>query len=301
MYATRRGEALAGDALDLLPAVAAGSVQAVITSPPFALTRQKSYGNPDEADYTDWFAPFAGEFRRVLAGDGSLVVEVGPAWRPGAPVRSLYQFDLLASLVRDHGFFFAQDFYWHNPAALPAPAEWVTVRRVRAKQSVSVIWWLSPAPNPKASNRNVLKPYSGSQMALFASGVSEATRPSGHEIGAGFAEDNGGAIPPNLLAVSNTRSSDPYFDYCRSRGLPVHPARFPREIPEFFIKMLTDPGDLVLDPFAGSNTTGAAAEAAGRRWLAFESDADYLEGSMGRFGALARRTGAAPAADSGQP
>ena len=103
-------------------------------------------------------------------------------------------------------------------------------------------------------------------------------------ISNGFGKDNGGAIPPNLIEVANTASNDSYGRYCKENGIRKHPARFPREVPEFFIKFLTEPGQLVLDPFAGSNMTGAVAEELGRRWVACEENAHYLVGSLGRFG-----------------
>ena len=81
-------------------------------------------------------------------------------------------------------------------------------------------------------------------------------RPSGHDIGKGFAKDNGGAIPPNLLQISNSESNGQYLSGCKAVGIKGHPARFPAKLPEFFIRMLTEPGDLVVDIFGGSNTTG---------------------------------------------
>ncbi len=108
-------------------------------------------------------------------------------------------------------------------------------------------------------------------------------RPSGHDIGRGFAKDNGGAIPPNLLSFPNTESNGAYMDACKLVGIETHPARFPAKLPEFFIRMLTEPGDTVLDIFAGSNTTGQVAEAEGRHWIAFEERRDYTAASAFRF------------------
>jgi site-specific DNA-methyltransferase (cytosine-N4-specific) len=108
-------------------------------------------------------------------------------------------------------------------------------------------------------------------------------RPSGHDIGKGFGKDNGGAIPANLLSFPNSESNGQYLRGCKSLGLKGHPARFPAKLPEFFVKFLTDPGDLVVDIFAGSNTTGQVAESLDRRWLAFELDAEYVAASVFRF------------------
>lgn len=259
-------------------------MQLLLMSPPFALNRKKSYGNKHQDEYIEWFKPFAVEFQRVLRDDGSLVIDIGGTWIPGSPTRSIYQFELLVMLVKELGFHLAEEFYWYNKAKLPTPAQWVTIERIRVKDAVNPVWWLGKTERPKASNRRVLKPYGPDQLRLIATGeYNRGRRPSGHKISDKFGTDNGGAIPPNLIEVANTRSFDPYQNYCRKIGVKAHPARFPREVPEFFVKFLSEPDDLVLDPFGGSNVTGAVAEANGRRWKTFEIDFEYLEGSIGRF------------------
>lgn len=98
-----------------------------------------------------------------------------------------------------------------------------------------------------------------------------------------FLTNNGGAIPSNVIIASNTTSNDNYIKYCKENNYTIHPARMPKEIPLFFIKMLTDENDLVLDPFAGSNTTGYVAELLKRRWVSIEIDPSFVRSSMGRF------------------
>jgi site-specific DNA-methyltransferase (cytosine-N4-specific) len=254
-----------------------------MTSPPSGLVRKKSYGNEDADCYLEWFRPFAEGFRRVLKPSGSLVIDIGGSWNPGTPTRSLYHFELLVMLCRQYGFHLCQEHYWWNPAKLPTPAEWVNMRRVRVKDAVNTIWWLSPKPWPKANNRRVLAPYSDSMLDLLEKGYQPKLRPSGHDISDKFGKDNGGSVPPNLLALANTESNGPYQDYCREKNLPIHPARYPAALPEYFIRFLTDPGDLVLDPFAGSCTTGEVGEYTKRRWICGETSSIYLEGALARF------------------
>jgi site-specific DNA-methyltransferase (cytosine-N4-specific) len=280
-YTTPLGRAYHGDALDVLRQLPADSVALVMTSPPFALRRQKAYGNVAAAEYVEWFWPFAREIHRILRPDGSFVLDLGGAWNPGSGTRSLYQYQLVLRLCEV--FHLAQEFYWYNPSRLPTPAEWVTIRRTRVKDAVNMLWWLSKTSEPQADNRRVLKPYSRSMRRLLRDGYEVALRPSQHEIGPHFRRDNGGAIPPNLLEIANTRSNDDYLRRCRAAGLPIHPARFPPAVPEFFVRFLTQPGQLVLDPFAGSNVTGQVAQALERRWIAVEVRADYVAGSMLRF------------------
>ena len=280
-YTTSLGECFAGDALEVLRKLPSNSVALVLTSPPFALRRRKAYGNVEPSQYLEWFWPFAIEIHRLLTDEGSFVFELGGAWVRGRGTRSLYQYELLLRLCEL--FHLAQEFYWYNPSKMPTPAEWVTIRRTRVKDAVNQIWWLSKTDSPNADNRRVLRPYSRSMRRLLRDGYQTAKRPSQHDIGPHFRRDNGGAIPPNLLQVPNTRSSDEYFRRCRAAGLPIHPARFPAPVPEFFIQFLTEPGQLVLDPFAGSNMTGHVAEQLQRRWLSIEINSDYVAGSRLRF------------------
>lgn len=282
-FNTKRGKIMLGDSLDVLRDMKDGSVDLIMTSPPFGLVRKKEYGNVDADEYIDWFRSFAKEFYRILNDRGSAVIDIGGVWNQGVPTRHLYHFKLLIMMCEEFGFHLAQDFYWWNPSKLPTPAEWVTVRRVRVKDAINTVWWLSKTPWPKASNRRVLQPYSPSMRDLLERGYKAKKRPSGHDISKKFSIDNGAAIPPNLIAVPNTESNSFYLRYCQERDLPCHPARYPADLPEYFIRMLTDPGDLVLDPFAGSCVTGEVAERLERRWICVELIEDYLRGALGRF------------------
>lgn len=280
-YTTARGRAYQADALDLLRTLPTNSVPLVFTSPPFALRRQKAYGNVSADEYVEWFWPFAKEIYRVLRPDGSFVFDLSGAWNRGSGTRSMFPYELILRLTKI--FHLAQEFYWYNPSRLPTPAEWVTIQRTRVKDAVNTLWWLSKTTTPQADNRRVLKPYSKSMNRLLRDGYDAAERPSQHKISTHFQRDNGGAIPPNLLIVPNTRSQDSYIRRCRAAGLPVHPARFPAAVPEFFVRFLTQKNQLVVDPFAGSNVTGFVAESLERNWVSVEINADYVEGSRLRF------------------
>lgn len=282
-HKTRHGEIYLGDSLDVLADIQPDSIDLIMTSPPFGLVRKKEYGNADAHEYLDWFKPFADQFRRILKQSGSLVIDIGGAWISGQPTRSLYHFKLLLMLCEEFDFLLAQEFYWWNPSKLPSPAEWVNVRRIRVKDAVNTVWWLSLSPWPKASNRRVLQPYSQSMKDLLKNGYKTKKRPSGHDISENFAVDNGASIPPNLIAIPNTESNSSYLRYCQTKGIKAHPARFPSALPEYFIRMLTDQGDLVLDPFGGSCVTGEVAERLKRKWICSEIVEEYLVGALGRF------------------
>lgn len=286
LYRTPFGRAVVANAEEYLRAMPANSVDLAITSPPFPLLREKAYGNLDQERYVDWLVSFGPLVRRVLKETGSLVIDLGGAYQRGVPVRSLHNFRVLLRLCDECGFFLAEEFFWHNPAKLPSPIEWVNKRKIRAKDSVNTVWWLSKSPAPKADVRKVLTPYSPRMRKLLENPTKffqPKGRPSGHDISMEFGTDNGGAIPSNLLQYANTESNSLYLRLCKQWGLKPHPARFPQAIPDFFIRFLTDEGDVVLDFFAGSNTTGFSAEQLGRRWVAVELDREYVVASALRF------------------
>lgn len=292
-YQTSYGSAYLGDSRELLAKLPDSSINLVFTSPPYALHFKKEYGNVSKADYVSWFLEFAKEIHRVLTDDGSFVLNIGGSYNPKTPTRSLYHFKLMIALVEEIGFHLAQECFWYNPAKMPVPAEWVTVRRVRVKDSVEYVWWFSKTPHPKADNRKVLRPYSADMLRLAKKGVKTAVRPSGHNIKSSFDKiHNGGSIPANviedqvpvdMLVLGNNAANDSYTKRCKEAGIKIHPARFPAALPEFFIKLLTNEGDVIVDPFAGSNTTGSVAERLERRWIAMELVEEYLKASKFRF------------------
>jgi len=286
VYHTTRGAQVAGDSRLLLEQLPDDSVDAIITSPPFALLRKKGYGNQDQHAYVQWLCEFGSAARRVLKPTGSLVIDLGGAYQTGAPTRSLYNYRVPIAFCDELGFFLAQDFYWYNPSKLPSPIEWVNKRKIRAKDSVNVLWWFSKTAYPKADVRRVLVPYSDRMLQLLKDPelyYVPKGRPSEHTISRAFHTNNGGAIPSNLLQIPNTESNSFYLKSCKALGVKPHPARFPSDLPRFFIRLLTEPDDLVLDIFSGSNTTGAVAEVERRNWLAFELERDYACLSALRF------------------
>lgn len=283
---TNYGSMYRGDSLGLIPQLEDNSIDLVMTSPPFALQREKEYGNKDQDEYVDWLMEFARLLYPKLKDTGSFVVDLGGAYRKGEPVRSLYNYRVLIRFCDELEYKLSEEFFWYNPAKLPSPIEWVNKRKIRVKDAVNTVWWFSKTAFPKSDITKVLTPYSDRMNKLIMDAEKYYTpkeRPSGHDISAGFARDNGGAIPPNLLQIPNTESSSLYLRLCKDLGIKGHPARFPAKLPEFFIKMLTEPGDTVLDVFGGSNTTGSVAEALRRKWITFEESLEYVANSALRF------------------
>lgn len=285
-YLTDKGRAFCGDSLSILPLIKNNSIDLAITSPPFALQREKEYGNKSQEEYVDWLMQFTKIIYNKLTESGSFVLDMGGAYMKGAPVRSLYNYRTLIKLCDEIGFFLAEEFFWFNPSKLPSPIEWVNKKKIRVKDSVNTVWWLSKTKHPKADVRKVLTPYSERMLKLLEDPekyYKPKNRPSGHSISNGFAKNNGGAIPSNLLSFPNSESNSQYLRGCNLLKIKAHPARFPAKLPEFFIKLLTDTNDIVLDFFAGSNTTGMVAEELDRRWVAIDERVDYIASSVFRF------------------
>jgi site-specific DNA-methyltransferase (cytosine-N4-specific) len=280
-------------------------IQLILTSPPFPLNNKKKYGNLSGNEYLNWFGSLAELFSSILTPTGSIVVEMGNAWEPSRPVQSLLTFNSLLAFVNNPkaDLRLCQEFICYNPARLPSPAQWVTINRIRAIDSFTHVWWMSNSDMPKADNRRILRPYSKSMKKLLETQkFNSGKRPSQHIISKkSFLTDNKGSIshnvlelesiaeevesrlPYSMLRISNTKSNDHFTKICKERNIIIHPARMPIELASFFIDFLTDEGDIVLDPFGGSNTTGFCAEQTKRQWISIEANAEYGEQSKIRF------------------
>jgi len=275
-----------------------GKLNLILTSPPFPLNNKKKYGNLMGSAYIDWFSAYAPFLSRLLTPDGSIVIEIGNSWERERPVQSFFHLEALMNFTRnpEAGLRLCQEFVCYNPSRLPSPAQWVTVERIRTIDSYTHIWWLAKSDHPKADNRRVLRPYSKSMLQLLKKKkYNPGKRPSEHHISEqSFFQDHGGSImpnfldlksskegsesnrlPENVLRFSNTASNDFYTRACKDQGIKPHPARMNPGVAAFFIEFLTDPGDFVLDPFAGSNTTGFVAEKLDRRWISIDIKKEY--------------------------
>jgi len=286
-------------------------VQLILTSPPFPLNNKKKYGNLSGDEYLKWFSGLARLFSSVLTPTGSIVIEMGNAWEPNRPVQSLLTINSLLAFVNNSKtkLRLCQEFICYNPARLPSPAQWVTVNRIRAIDSFTHVWWIANSDKPKADNRKILRPYSKSMKNLLKTKkFNSGRRPSQHIISEkGFLKNHKGSIshnvlelehetdnieiryPYSMLRISNTKSNDFFTKTCKDREIIPHPARMPLELASFFINFLTDKGDIVLDPFGGSNTTGFCAERAKRKWISIDTDKEYGEQSKIRFEEFLKR------------
>lgn len=286
LWENDRGVVLWSTAEALEEKLDAQSINLVCTSPPYDLAgRAKEYDDHrSESEQVRWLAERCESWKRLLTPDGSVFLNLGDVWLPNSPTMSVYQERLILELVDRLGYHLIQRITWENPSKMPSPAEWVTVRRIRVNPSTESYWWLSPNPYPKADNRNVLVPYSEHMKKTLANGTNAGLRPSGHNVSEhAFQHDNGGAIPHALISASNTASNTKYLEACRAAGIKPHPARFPSALPEFAIKLTTDPGEVILDPFGGSLECAETAMRLGRRFITCDRSRHYLDGGILRF------------------
>jgi DNA modification methylase len=309
VYKSKKGKLIFGDSIRILSGEMGknlkGNINLIVTSPPFPLNNKKRYGNEKGDEYKKWFTDLAPIFAELLADDGSLVIEIGNTWEPERPVQSLLHLECLFGLVKHPtaNLRLIQEFICYNPSKLPSPAQWVTVNRLRTVDSYTHVWWLAKNDFPKADNTKVLRPYSKSMEKLLKKQkYNSGKRPSEHNISEkGFLTNHGGSIahnffeleqldsnrkvrlPHSVLSFSNTNSNDNFLKKCRENEIIPHPARMTGGLVNFFIEFLTSPGDLVLDPFSGSNTTGFCAEKLERNWLSFEIEKDYIKQAKIRF------------------
>lgn len=307
-HASHGGAYYVGDSVKLLNSKPfqqlTGKVQLLLTSPPFPLNKKKSYGNKHGEEYLKWFEGLGALFSNLISDDGSIVIEVGNSWEPKRPVQSLLALEALLAMTKapNADLRLVQQFICYNPSRLPSPATWVTVNRIRTVDSFTHVWWLAKSDYPKADNSRVLRPYSSAMRSLLKAGTyNGGKRPSEHNIStAGFLQDRGGAIAhnvfeleplqagravrlPNAFSFANNSSNNFFHKECKRQQIGLHPARMPLGLATFFIDFLSDAGDVVLDPFGGSNTTGYAAALAGRRWISIDACDAYVDQSIVRF------------------
>lgn len=260
-YTTKLGALIVDDCLNLLTRLPNNSVDLAITSPPY--DGQPKYGNGERYErdwYEDFFLKVTGEIHRVLKPHGSFVLNYRSKRHKGE--RGMVQYELVFWL-REQGFLFADDFVWGKPSPVPGRFNRYLKDAVEyCFQFAKTAEWqffpdqcLTPA-RWDIKDRERRKRLPQNHVRVNA--------PSGHgrnRVQAG----------PDMVRPSNLLYFEPEFGPNPTR----HPARFPIELPSFFINLLSKPGQLVFDPFGGTGTTALAAERLGRRWLVSELDSEY--------------------------
>lgn len=255
-----------GDGLDLMKGLPDRSINLIVTSPPYADARVHDYGGIKPEEYVDWFRPFAYEMLRVLSDDGSLILNIKERVVKGE--RSTYVYDVVR-MMREIGWLWTEEYIWHKTN--PAPGKWPN----RFRDGWEHIYHFTKRRKFKMRQDDVRVP-----IGEWASAPSEKRRASGREnsaTGSGVGMNRDRWQGKDLVYPSNVLRGPVEG---RNRG---HSAVYPVWLPEFFIKLFSDPGDVALDPFAGSGTTLLAAKRNGRSAIGFELLEKYREVAAGRL------------------
>lgn len=274
------GKYICGECLEKMKEMPDESIDFIFTSPPYA-DQIKDYGQkvvkvkPEK--YVEWFIPRAKEMYRILKPNGSFVLNIND--KLDGAYQSLYVFRLAIALCDEVGFHLVRDYIWYNPATPPNVFSRGTMGRT--KKSHEYCLWFSKSNEWTFNMDAIRKPYSGRMQELFAAGPQGGrdsnTRPSRHNFDLSHQwKDNGGADPGTVISISNTSSNDIFHKICKEYGIS-HPARFPEQLPEFFILAGTNEGDVVLDPFGGSGTTAIVAHRLKRDFVYIEINNDYCD------------------------
>jgi len=291
------GEYLWADAATAAGHLADRSVNLIFSSPPYPITAGRAYGRFSPDAVVRMILEGASHWHRALQDDGSLVLNLKDCWLPreetgGAPERSLYIERLLLALVDEAKFHLADKHYWRNSASAPT-TPFVTINKVRCGCDIESVLWLSKTRRPYADSREVMEPAKPSTIATYLAKARMQQRskvcPSGQnnifeeQITKAVKGETVLVLPRTVQTFANSDPQTKLTARLLEAGLPKHGARMPLALAKWWIKFLTRKDDLVYDPFAGSNTTGLAAEELGRRWLASDRSLAYALGSALRF------------------
>lgn len=260
-HRTQLGAFVPGDSRSVLAAIPDETFDLVITSPPY--DGQPKYGNGEKYErdwYSDVFMSIAAEVLRTLKPHGSFVLNYRS--KRSGDERGTLQYELVFWL-RSLGFLFCEDFVWGKPS--PPPGRFNRFLKDAIEYcfhfAKSRDWQFFPEHNLGPARWDARD---RERRRKYAHNYVRVTEPSGQgrrRVQAG----------PDLVRPSTLLTFEPEF----GPNPTNHPARFPLQLPTFFIKLLTRPGQLVFDPFAGTGTTGVAAEHLSRHWLAVELDPTY--------------------------
>jgi site-specific DNA-methyltransferase (adenine-specific)/site-specific DNA-methyltransferase (cytosine-N4-specific) len=262
----RGGPVLHGDCLDLIPTLVDGSISLVVTSPPYAEQRAGHYQSVTEEDYPDFTVQWMDAVRPKLTQDGSVLVIIRPHLRGGV----LSDYVLRTRLaVREAGWHECEELIWHKPDAPPLGS------KLRPRRAWESILWFSRSRQPyvdlKACGRESDRLGFNGAIRFAEDGISEKT--AWHPCVESFGKGRGIARISDVV-VANVAGNEPGLD---------HPAVFPLGLAEQLIKTFSQPGDLVLDCFAGSAQTLLAAKGCGRRYLGIEREERYVKIALGRL------------------
>jgi len=265
-------------------------ISLIVTSPPFPLQKPRAYGNPSQSEYVEWMVRSLEPVMNRLAPGACIALQISnDVFEPGSPTRSLYRERVVIALHDKLGLYKLDEIIWLNKSKPPGPVQWASIKRFQLNTAYEVVYVFTNDPSRcKADNRRVLEVHSRRHKALMAAGGEARTTCYGdgaYRLREGsYRVETEGKIPRNVLDIGH-RCADTLAvrRHADALGLPAHGAMMPTRLPDFLIRYLSEPGDLVLDLWSGSGKTGLAAERLGRRWLMFELILEYARTSAEMF------------------
>lgn len=288
-FSTKLGMCIWGSNLDVIQGLDE-PIHLYVSSPPFPLAKQRAYHNVPAKEWVEWIVRSIEPVAKRLASGGSICIQVSPdIFETGSPARSLYREKMVIAFKEELSLDLLDTVIWANPSKPPAPVQWASKARIQLNVGYEVVYvFTNNALCSFADNRRVLQPHSDRHKALMAAGGERRTTSYGdgaYRLRDGsYGQVTEGKIPRNVLTLghscADTRAAR---RHALELGLPAHGAMMPTALPDFLIRWLSRPGDLVLDSFSGSGKTGLAAERNGRRWLLMEQILQYARVSAEAF------------------
>jgi DNA modification methylase len=262
----------------------------VLTSPPYPLKQTRAYGNPPESVYVDWACRALEPLVKNLVRGGSICLNLSnDIFIPGLPARSMYLERLVLALHDRLGLSLVERFVWENRSKPPGPIQYASIQRTQLNVAWEPVYWFTNDPSClKSDNRRVLQQHTQRHLDLIRNGGEQrsvSNSDGAYVIRPGaYGAETAGSIPKNVLSFGHRCAAQlAYKKAARAMGLPVHGAPMPLKLAMFLIRFLSEPGDLVADPFGGSFTTADGAEQLERRWVVSECMLEYALGGSTRF------------------
>jgi site-specific DNA-methyltransferase (cytosine-N4-specific) len=265
-------------------------VTLVVSSPPYPLAVPRAYGNVTEREYVDWIVRTLEPLVKNLAPGASVVLNVtNDSFLHRSPARSLYRERLVLALHEKLGLWKMDELIWENKSKPPGPIQYASIARTQLNVVYEPVYWFTNDPSKvKSDNRRVLQEHTERHLNLIKQGGEKRNKDfsdGAYTVRPGrYGNLTEGRIPRNILSFGHRCAAQTaYKKAAAALGLPVHGAPMPLKLAMFLIEFLSEPGDLVVDPFAGSFTTADAAERLGRRWVATDCMIEYVLGGATRF------------------
>lgn len=260
-----------GNCLDILPTLASSSVDLIITSPPYADQRKDTYGGVNPDKYVEWFLPIAEELKRTLKDEGSFILNIKERVVNGE--RHTYVLELILAL-RKQGWLWTEEYMWHKRNSYPGKwpnrfrDAWERCLHFTKKKHFAMYQDTVRVPMGDWSNTRLRKLSETDKRRDNSRVMSGFGKKIENWVGREL------AYPDNVLHLATE---------CGNQG---HSAAFPVDLPAWFIKLFTQPDDMVLDPFIGSGTTAVAAKQLGRRCIGIEINPEYIQIAQNRLSAI---------------